>query len=113
MHELSIIMSIIDIVENEAFNHPGKNVKRVDLDIGRLAGIEFEAFDFLWETSTKNTILNQSEMHINFIDGRAKCHTCQNDFRIDQLYDECPKCGSFEKDVLGGKEMRIKSITMK
>jgi hydrogenase nickel incorporation protein HypA/HybF len=105
-------MNIIHIVEDELTKHPGKRVQKVDLDIGRLAGIEMDAFEFLWDTSIKETVLGGAERNISFIEGIAECNSCGVQYKLDQLYDECPKCGSYDKLLLSGKEMRVSSITV-
>ncbi len=40
MHEYSIVASLIDVCEKEAKKHHAKAIKRLEVSIGRLSGIE-------------------------------------------------------------------------
>jgi len=46
------------------------------------------------------------------IAGRAKCTTCGLVFEVENLYDSCPGCSGIMKDIIQGKELRIKTITV-
>ena len=56
MHELSIVLSIVDQVQEEVFKLDAKTVKRIELEIGNLAGIEWQNFDFAWQPATHATL---------------------------------------------------------
>ena len=45
MHELSIVMSILDIANNTVELHHAKEVEVIELDIGEIAGIEMPALE--------------------------------------------------------------------
>lgn len=38
------------------------------------------------------------------------CKACEYEFELTRLYEQCPNCGSFEKDILKGKDMLVESI---
>ncbi|MGX9894205.1 hydrogenase/urease maturation nickel metallochaperone HypA [Francisella orientalis] len=40
----------------------------------------------------------------------AKCKACEHEFELTRLYEQCPHCGNFEKDILKGKDMLVESI---
>jgi hydrogenase nickel incorporation protein HypA/HybF len=42
----------------------------------------------------------------------AICQNCGNEFEIENLYDECPSCQSFIKELKSGRELRVKSLTV-
>jgi len=110
MHEMSIALSIIDIAEAQAKKENAKFVKELELDIGTMAGIEFESLDFALETAVKNTILEQSDIKINKIQAIAKCLDCDNEFEAFQLFAKCPKCQSQTTFLTTGKELKVKSL---
>ena len=49
MHELSIAMSIVDIVREEAVKAGGGEVTEVVVNIGSLSGIVADALLFSWD----------------------------------------------------------------
>ena len=111
MHELSIVMGIIDVAKNELDKAKLSKVETIELDIGTLSGIEFEALDFAWEMAINDTVLEGAERKINKIQAQAKCVSCGHVFNTSSVFDQCPKCNELFTEILSGKELKIKSIT--
>ncbi|MFN7115306.1 MAG: hydrogenase maturation nickel metallochaperone HypA [Saprospiraceae bacterium] len=112
MHELSIVLSIIDIAEEAARQAGAHNVERIELEIGQLAGVQVDALEFAWDAAVKNTILQKAERLIHHVNGKARCTTCGTEFLMQQLYDACPKCNAYFSEILQGQELRVKAITI-
>jgi hydrogenase nickel incorporation protein HypA/HybF len=112
MHELSIVMSIIDIAEQHTKQANAAAVEEIELDIGELSGIEQQAFDFAWQQAIKETVLHHSKRVINHITGEGLCMECDAQFPVHQLYDACPVCGNHFISVRKGKELRVKSLVV-
>jgi len=110
MHELSIALGIVDIAEKETKKAKKNKVELIELEIGTLAGIEFDSLEFIWPAAVKNTVLEHAEKRINIIEGEAKCGDCQHIFKVKYIYDCCPKCNSYLKGIIKGKELRIKYL---
>lgn len=110
MHELSIVLSIVDQVQEEVFKLEAKTVKRIELEIGNLAGIEWQSFDFAWQPATQNTVLEHAERIVYRIPAIAVCSDCNYEFEKTAVYDSCPNCGNFLHHLKSGKELKIKSI---
>jgi hydrogenase nickel incorporation protein HypA/HybF len=112
MHELSIVENIIGIAAEAVKTHEGKSVDAIELEIGELAGIDQEALDFAWDAAIRETVLEHAIRKIDRTIGRALCLVCNNKFHIRQYYDPCPNCGSFQKEILEGNELKVKRITL-
>lgn len=110
MHELSIVMSIVDIADQQVRKAGARRVDRIDLTIGELAGVEFSALDFAWEAGVRDTVLAGAERHIHRVPGRARCMDCHAEFEAGSLFQECPNCGEYLSDIIGGKELSVKSL---
>lgn len=110
MHELSVAMGIVRIAEDVVEKENAKSVESIELEIGSLAGIEFESLDFVWPIAVKDTILESAIKKVSIIKGKAKCIDCDAVFNIDHLYDSCPNCNSNLKGILQGKELRVKAL---
>jgi hydrogenase nickel incorporation protein HypA/HybF len=113
MHELSIVMSIIDIAASESEKHQRPVIEKIELDIGDLAGIERSALDFAWSAAIPGSILDGAELIIHDIRGEKRCLECDQTYTVKQLYDACPHCQSFFGEILSGKELRIRALTFK
>lgn len=110
MHELSIVMSIIEIAKQQASNANASLIDEIELDIGSLSGIELTSFEFAWKVAVKQTILEHASKKINRIEAKAKCLDCDTEFPIKNYYDACPACGEHLLNILQGKELRVKSL---
>ncbi|MCB0632452.1 MAG: hydrogenase maturation nickel metallochaperone HypA [Saprospiraceae bacterium] len=112
MHELSIVMSIVDIASEQVREHDADYVERIELEIGSLAGIEPQALEFAWEAAVPDTVLEKAVRNIHYLPARARCAACSQEFELQQLFDPCPHCGEYFSDLLQGKELRIKTMTL-
>ena len=110
MHEMSIVVSIIDIAEKEAMKANASSISELELDIGTVSGIELDALNFAFESIKPKTMLKNAEIKINIIQAKSRCEDCKREFITDNVYTLCPKCDSYKTTVIQGKEMRIKSI---
>ena len=112
MHEMSIAMSIVKIAEEEAKKAQVSHFATIDLEIGTLAGIEFDALEFVWEAAVQKSVLEKAERRIKKIPAKARCGDCEKIYSLDFIHDNCPVCGSFLKTIIQGKELRVKSLEM-
>lgn len=110
MHELSIALGIVKIAEDESAKANANLVKSIELEIGSMSGIEMDALDFAWPEAVKGTVLENARRDIDFIEAKARCIDCETEFDIKYIYDECPKCKSYFKDIFKGKELRVKAL---
>ncbi len=112
MHELSIIASIVDIAEEQVKKAGARQVDSIELEIGELAGVEWSALEFAWEVGVQRSVLENTDRHIQRIPGKARCVECGSSFLMKQIFDPCPKCGSYFNEILKGKELRVKALTV-
>jgi len=112
MHELSIVMSIVDLATKQAAKHHASAIEEIELDIGCLSGIEMDSFEFAWKQGIKRTILENATKKVNRIEGKAKCSDCDTHFDMFQLYDSCPNCNSHLAVIISGKELKLKSLVL-
>jgi hydrogenase nickel incorporation protein HypA/HybF len=112
MHELSIVLSIVNSVQTEVAKQEAKEVRRIELDIGNMAGIEWDSFDFAWEPATKNTVLEKAERCNQPYSGNGYLRSMQHEFEKHAPYDACPVCGNYLHHLRSGKELKIKSLVI-
>ena len=91
MHEMSLAEGIVQLVEDAARADGSTKVKAVWLEIGRLAAVEKEALRFCFDAVTRDTI-------------------AEGNVAVSALYEPCPVCGSYQIQVTGGNEMRVKEF---
>ncbi len=110
MHEMSIALGIVKIATDEAKKAKVDSFAFIDLEIGTLAGIEFDSLDFVWKPATMDSVLEKTTKRVHKIQAKAKCMDCDSNFTLINIHDSCPKCKSFFKIILQGKELRVKSL---
>lgn len=110
MHELSIATNIIDIAEDFARDHQTEKISRIELEVGQLSGIVVDSLKFALEMAVEDTVLEHAEIIIDEIPGKSRCNNCQNIFNVSEWFKPCSNCGSTDFEIIGGKEMLVKSI---
>jgi hydrogenase nickel incorporation protein HypA/HybF len=110
MHELSIAMNIVEIAEEEARKSKAQKISKIDLAVGKLSGVVYEALDFALKEAVKNTMLEEAKIQIIEVEAKAKCNKCGHIFSTEYLYDICPKCQHQQCEIIQGKELKINSI---
>jgi len=110
MHEMSLTLSMIQIVEQEAAKQAFSRVKVMRLEIGELSHVEPECMAFCFEAVAKGTAAEGSELEIIRTPGEAWCLTCDMTIALAARYDPCPQCGGHKLQISGGEELRIKDM---
>jgi len=110
MHEMSLCEGVLRILEDHAKRQGFQRVKTVWLEIGALSGVEPEAMRFSFDAVTHGSLADGAALAIIDIPGRAWCMQCAKSVTVSQRYDACPDCGSYQLQVTGGDEMKIKEL---
>lgn len=112
MHELSIVMSIIDMATDETRKAGASQVEEIELEIGSLSGVEMCSFEFAWQQAVPGSLLQHAQRKIHHVKGKGKCLDCEMVFNVENYYDACPVCNSHLINISSGKELRVKSLTV-
>ena len=108
MHEISIMMSILDTALEIAENNQAKKIERITIEIGDKSGVVKDALDFAFETVTRDTIAEGAVLDVIRIPLKGECSHCGHIFTSESFL-VCDKCGNLGK-MISGNELRIKSI---
>lgn len=112
MHEMSIVTSILNIVEDQARSAGAEIINSIELEIGTLAGIEVDSLEFCFQAARQGTMAADAELVILEIPGRGHCPECRHDVDLDHPLAPCPDCGQAVIEAHQGRELRIKSINV-
>ncbi len=112
MHELSIAQSIVRLAEEQARKNNGSVIEELELEIGKLAGVELHALEFALESAVKDSMLANARIIRHEIEGEGRCGDCEQFFPVETLFSPCPYCGSYFVKITKGKELRVKSIVI-
>lgn len=81
----------------------------VRLQIGQLAGVLPETVRFCFALCARGTSLDGAALEIEEVRGRGRCRQCGGEVTMETSFDPCA-CGSFEIDVVRGKELRLERV---
>lgn len=112
MHELSIVMGIVDLATKQALANGADSIEEIELEIGCLSGIEMDSFEFAWKQGIKNSMLEHAVRHIHRPKGQALCLDCDISFPIQALFDNCPKCNGHLLSIIRGKELKLTALVL-
>ena len=110
MHELSIAMNILDIVEKTAQTNGAAAVKDIFIEVGALAGVMIPSLEFGLEIAKRNTRAREAAIHIREIEGRGRCQTCGGIFPMEFYIEPCPQCDDSYLSMVAGDELRVREI---
>lgn len=110
MHEMSICESIVSVIEQQAVTQKFKKVTMVRLEIGPLAGIELEALRFSFDVVTRGGIAEHAKLEVIELPVKGWCMPCAKSVAVKERFDACPECGSYQVQINGGDELRIKEM---
>ena len=110
MHEMSLAVGILEIIEEAARRQDFQRVKTVEVEIGRLAAVESEAISFCFSAVTRGTLADGARLQIVHVEGQGLCFNCHQTVPLAALYDPCPACGGHPVQATGGTEMRVKEL---
>lgn len=110
MHEMSLCEGVMQVIEGQAEQQGFRKVEVVRLEIGDLAGVELESMRFCFDAITRDSIADGARLEIIELPGQAWCLPCAKTVTVKQRFDACPDCGSYQLQVTGGDELRIKDL---
>jgi hydrogenase nickel incorporation protein HypA/HybF len=111
MHELSIALSIVEMVEQESARLDGRHVAAVHLRVGRLSGIVTRALEASYELACEDTILAGSRLVIEDVPVVTQCVVCDGRRSVRSIQDMCCEvCGTPATNIVEGRELLVTAL---
>lgn len=110
MHELSLAVEIVQIVETAIAQNNLQVVDRLRLTVGELASVEKPAMDLALSTALAGTLAENAA--IEYIDepGQGICQACGATVAVHQYHEPCEACGGFPVRITQGQALKVKAI---
>ena len=110
MHELSIALSILDLVAEEAERQRGR-VVAVHLKLGPLSGVVKEALVSAYDLAREGTPLAQTELVVEEVALVAYCPACAAERALVSVQELCcPACGAPTPELVSGRELEVVAL---
>lgn len=110
MHEVALAQGIVELIEAEALAQHFTRVKRIHLKIGALASVEPDALVFGFDSVSLGTVAEGAQLQIARPAGAAVCIGCGGTASLAQRGDPCPACGSYQRMVTDGEELKVTEL---
>jgi hydrogenase nickel incorporation protein HypA/HybF len=111
MHELSIVLSIIDEIAEQSQARNLGCVEVVHLKAGVFSGVDRDALLFAWQLACEGTPLEHSRLEIETIPLVIHCESCHRDRTPPSLYQlSCPDCFTPAQSIVTGKELEVVAL---
>lgn len=104
MHELSVMMSILDVAMKHAEKHNVKKITKLYLKVGELAEIEDKWMRHYFKYASKNSLAEDAVLKIERIPVKMRCNECMTEFQPDMKSEKiiCPECGNKKNTLIEG-----------
>ena len=112
MHELGLIIDVVEIVERVAMENKIVRVEKVVLTIGEGYSAVPQLMKTVYREAIEGTVLEGSKLELEFVDASGACKKCGQLFNPLRSDGVCPGCGGDQYSVLSGKEFEVKEIVV-
>jgi hydrogenase nickel incorporation protein HypA/HybF len=108
MHELSIAISIFDVVEEELLRRGEERVAAVHLKLGPLSGVVKDSLMAAFDLAREETPWKDCRLVIEEIPIVVHCPVCNTKRSVISIQNMCcAVCASPTPDVLTGRELEV------
>ncbi len=110
MHEMSLVQSILRILEEQATEQDFTEVRTVWLRVGALSHVDPEALRFCFEAAGQGTLAEGARLEIIAAPGEGWCIDCASRVTIPTHGAPCPACGGTRVRPTGGDDLAIAEL---
>ena len=111
MHELGIVFSIMDSLEEVARENDVGSIHSVTLQVGEVSAVIPYYLTDCWDwAKKKREILAGCEMKVEVLPAVSYCVDCGKDYPTVEYGKSCPQCGSANTYLKMGNEINIKEV---
>lgn len=110
MHELPVVLDILNIIQEEAKKRGFEKVTQIKLVIGELSSIIDESVQMYFEILAKDSVCADAILTFEHCPAMLRCASCGLEFPHQKGFD-CPACGGESTLIKGtGREFYIQSF---
>ena len=112
MHELSLVASVFDVLEEKAREHGAARVTAVVLKVGVMSGVVPDLLESAFETFKKGTIAETARLEIVVVPVKLRCPDCGGETVREDTDFSCAACGSRRVEIVEGRELVVETIEL-
>jgi hydrogenase nickel incorporation protein HypA/HybF len=112
VHELSLVASVFDVLEEKAREHGATRVVRVVLKVGVMAGVVPDLLESAFDIYKKGTLADGARLEIVAVPVRIRCPDCGGEAVREDADFSCAACGSRRVEIVEGRELVVERIEL-
>lgn len=110
MHELGLVVEMIEAVKEVVQNQPEVQVVSVHVRVGALRAIEPEVMRFCWDAATQETVAEGAVLCLETVPASGFCRECDYTFEVCDWIFVCPICNGGHVETVGGKDLVLERV---
>lgn len=112
MHEVSIVLGMVEELMKLARKHHAIKITSIKLKIGKMSGIVTDSIVFAFDAiKPEHPLLSTASIIIEEVPAVYECNECKTSFNTDDIYfPSCPGCKSFNLNIVSGDEQHIENV---
>lgn len=111
MHELGIVMQVIDQVEQAAEENQVSKVLKLRMEVGEVSSVVPELFTDCFQWAKKKSVhMQETELDLVILEAISFCQDCRQTYKTTAYARQCPHCGSGNTYLVTGNEINIKDM---
>ena len=111
MHELSIAVELMRVIERAIADREIERVEEISLTIGVARRVVPEMLETAFEATAAGTLAEGALLHMDFIEAVVQCRPCGCRFEPKAYSFLCPRCGQADAEIVQGDEIVLTSLT--
>ncbi|MGN1023801.1 MAG: hydrogenase maturation nickel metallochaperone HypA [Lachnospiraceae bacterium] len=111
MHELGIVLHVIEMAEQAAKESGAKKVTELDLEVGEVSTVVPDYFRDCYNWAIQRSeIMRGCRLNLVVIEGISCCRDCGATYKTTAHGRICPHCGSGNTCLVTGRDVVVRSI---
>jgi hydrogenase nickel incorporation protein HypA/HybF len=110
VHEVSLIESVVALVEAERRKQGFDRVRVIRLQVGALGCAEPEALRFCFDAVIRGTAAEGAALEIDLVAGVGWCAVCRDTMPMAERFAACPICDSAPLRLTAGCDLRLSEL---
>jgi len=112
VHELSLVASVFEVLEEKAREHGAARVTKVVLDVGIMSGAVPDLIESAFEAYKRGTLAAGARLEIVVVPVKVRCPDCGGEAVREDADFSCAGCGSRRVEIVEGRELVIEKIEL-
>jgi len=112
VHELSLVASVFDILEEKAREHGAARVTKVVLKVGVMSGVVPDLLEPAFDSYKKGTLAEEARLEIVIVPVKLRCPDCGGETAREDTDFSCAACGSRRVEIVAGRDLTVETIEL-